>query len=71
MTFQPFGYRFEITSELTPTEAKAAIRSKKTTVFDVKNGARGWIVGPFICLWFSALLLGAATLAATRYIKTR
>jgi hypothetical protein len=54
LTFQPFGYRFEITSELTPTEAKAAIRSKKTTVFDAKNGARGWIVGPFICLWFSA-----------------
>lgn len=35
-------------------EAKAAICSKKTSIFDVKNGARGWVVGPFICLWFSA-----------------
>lgn len=35
-------------------EAKAAIRSKKTSILDAKNGARGWIAGPFICLWFSA-----------------
>lgn len=35
-------------------EAKVAIRSKKTRIFDVKNGARGWVLGPFICLWFSA-----------------
>ncbi len=33
---------------------KAAIRSRKKGWFDPKNGARGWIVGPFICLWFSA-----------------
>ena len=25
-----------------------------TGIFDAKNGARGWIAGPFICLWFSA-----------------
>ena len=25
-----------------------------TGIFDTKNGARGWIAGPFICLWFSA-----------------
>lgn len=54
MVFQPFGYRFEIFSNLDPAEAKAAIRSKKTRILDVKNGARGWIAGPFICLWFSA-----------------
>lgn len=54
MAFQPFGYNFEITSSLTPTDARAAIRSKKTNILDAKNGARGWIVGPFICLWFSA-----------------
>jgi len=52
--FQPFGYRFEISSSLPPAEAKSAIRSKKTGIFDAKNGARGWIAGPFICLWFSA-----------------
>ncbi len=55
MGFQPFGYRFEISSSLTPAETKAAIRSKKTNIFDAKNGARGWIAGPFICLWFSGL----------------
>ena len=54
MTFEPFGYRFEISSSLPPAEAKAAIRSKKTGIFDAKKGARGWIAGPFICLWFSA-----------------
>lgn len=55
MGFQPFGYSFETIASLPPAEAKAAIRSKKTGIFDAKDGARGWIVGPFICLWFSAL----------------
>lgn len=55
MGFQPFGYRFETIASLPPSEAKAAIRSKKTSMFDAKNGARGWIAGPFICLWFNAL----------------
>ena len=54
MGFQPFGYRFEVTSNLNPANAKKAIRAKKTDMFDAKNGARGWVVGPFICLWFSA-----------------
>lgn len=54
MGFQPFGYRFEIITNLHPKKAKAALRSKMTGMFDAKNGARGWIAGPFICLWFSA-----------------
>lgn len=54
MGFQPFGFGFEISSSLPPAKAKAAIRSKKTGIFGAKNGARGWIAGPFICLWFSA-----------------
>lgn len=54
LAFQPFGYRFEVSSILPPAEAKTAIRSKKTSIFDAKNGARGWIIGPFVCLWFSA-----------------
>lgn len=54
MGFQPFGYRFETIASLPPSEAKAAIRPRKTSMFDPKNGARGWIAGPFICLWFSA-----------------
>jgi len=54
LRFQPLGYRFEIFARLSPAEAKAAIRSKTTGMFDAKNGARGWIAGPFICLWFSA-----------------
>lgn len=54
LAFQPFGYRFEVTSTLTSAEVKTSIKSKKTNIFDAKNGARGWTVGPFICLWFSA-----------------
>lgn len=54
MGFQPFGYRFEVISNLNPTNTKKAIRAKKTGIFDAKNGARGWVAGPFICLWFSA-----------------
>ncbi len=54
MSFQPLGYRFEIDSPLPPSKAKEAIRSRTKYWFDVKGGARGWIVGPFICLWFSA-----------------
>jgi hypothetical protein len=54
MGFQPFGYRFEVTSNLNPANAKKAIRDRKTGIFDAKNGARGWVAGPFICLWFSA-----------------
>jgi hypothetical protein len=42
-------------SPFLPAEVKAAIRSRKKGWFHRKDGARGWIVGPFICLWFSAL----------------
>lgn len=54
MGFQPFGYSFETITSLPLAKAKATIRSKKTGIFDAKNGARGWILGPFICLWFNA-----------------
>lgn len=54
MSFEPFGYRFEVKSPQTPAEVKTAIRSRKKSWFDAKSGARGWIAGPFICLWFSA-----------------
>jgi hypothetical protein len=53
MAFQPFGYRFEIRSQSAPSEVKAIIRSHKKDWFDPKKGARGWIAGPFICLWSS------------------
>lgn len=54
LPFQPFGYRFDVSSNFSPAEAKKLIRSEKTGIFDARNGARGWIAGPFICLWFSA-----------------
>jgi len=54
MAFQPLGYGFEIRSRAAPAAVKSAIRSAATGWFDTKNGARGWIVGPFMCLWFSA-----------------
>lgn len=54
MAFQPFGYRFEIKSPSRPADVKTAIRSRLKGLLDPKNGARGWIAGPFVCLWFSA-----------------
>jgi len=54
MSFQPFGYRFEVRSPRPPAEVKAAINSRKKSLFEVKDGARGWMAGPFLCLWFSA-----------------
>ncbi len=54
MPFEPFGYRFDIASPMTPSDLKSAIRARKKGWFDTKNGARGWIVGPIICLWLSA-----------------
>lgn len=55
MAFQPFGYRFDIRSSQSPDRVRADIRSRWKGWFDPRSGARGWIIGPFICLWFSAL----------------
>jgi hypothetical protein len=52
--FQPFGIPFEIVSPLSVEAAKARIRDRKKGWFDQKVGARGWILGPVICLWRSA-----------------
>jgi len=54
MAFQPFGYRFEVSYLESPTEIRAIISKKRTSWFDAKNGARGWTLGPILCLWFSA-----------------
>jgi hypothetical protein len=54
MAFQPFGYRFEISSPLPASELKSVIRARRKSWFDGKTGARGWIMGPFMCLWLSA-----------------
>ncbi|TAK06080.1 MAG: hypothetical protein EPO38_14790 [Rhizorhabdus sp.] len=54
MAFLPFGYSFHIDTAKSPAEAKAAIRARMKSWFEVKNGARGWIAGPIICLWLSA-----------------
>jgi hypothetical protein len=54
MAFQPFGYKFDIRSRLSPAQAKVAIRERKKDWFEPADGARGWIAGSFICLWFSA-----------------
>lgn len=54
MAFQPFGFPFDIDSPLKQSDFKAAIRARKRPIFDQADGARGWIVGPLICLWHSA-----------------
>lgn len=55
MAFQPFGYPIQIESRMALVDAKSAIRRRMKGWFDPKNGARGWILGPFICLWFSGI----------------
>ena len=54
MAFEPFGYRFEIKSSMPLATAKAEIRARKKSWFNPKDGPRGWIVGPLICMWMSA-----------------
>ncbi len=54
MPFQPFGYRFDIKSPVSRDTLKGNIRARKKGWFHPKTGARGWVVGPIICLWFSA-----------------
>lgn len=54
MAFQPFGHPFGISSSLSASELKKSIRSRNKGWFDMNDGARGWVVGPVVCLWFSA-----------------
>lgn len=54
MAFQPFGYGFEIRAPMRHVDAVAAIRARLKGWFDPNQGARGWILGPFLCLWSSA-----------------
>jgi len=51
MPFQPFGYHFTVKSEFSPAQVRALIRLNKKKVLDPKVGTRGWVAGPFICLW--------------------
>lgn len=55
MPFQPFGPAFEVESPLPPEETKARIRRGLAGWLGPKNGARGWVLGPFVCLWWTAL----------------
>lgn len=54
MAFQPFGYPFDISSPLSPSDLRKSIRFRSKDWFDMKDGARGWVAGPVVCLWFSA-----------------
>ncbi|WP_291839380.1 hypothetical protein [Brevundimonas sp.] len=58
MALQPFGYPFEILSPLSPDEAKARIRRRAKGWFEQKNGARGWILGSLVCLWWTGITRG-------------
>ncbi|MBA4010457.1 MAG: hypothetical protein C0481_01200 [Phenylobacterium sp.] len=55
MAFQPFGYAVDIRSQMTPRAVRSAIRRRWRGWFDPIDGSRGWMIGPFICLWRSAL----------------
>lgn len=53
MIIQPFGYRVDLLSPLPPRDAKTAIRRERKSWFARGNGARGWILGPLLCLWWN------------------
>lgn len=55
MAIQPLGIKFEVRSPMRSGAAKAAIRQRLKSWMDADRGARGWIAGPFICLWSSVL----------------
>ena len=54
MAFKPIRDRFELTTLLSAESVKNAIRSRKKGWFAAEGLPRGWIVGPFLCLWQSA-----------------
>lgn len=54
MAFLPFGNPFDISSPLSVSDLRKSIRSRSKGWFDMQDGARGWVVGPVVCLWFSA-----------------
>ncbi len=51
----PFGYSFEITTHMSAVLVRDRIRARTKRWLDAKTGARGWIVGPVICLWLTTL----------------
>lgn len=55
MPYLPFGFPFQVATRMPPAAAKTAIRAHTIGWFDKKTGARGWIIGPVICLWLTAL----------------
>jgi len=52
--FEPLGYTFEVASPFPPENVKSSIRAGKKGWLDPKDGPRGWIIGPLMCLWMSA-----------------
>lgn len=55
MSFEPFGYRVDLLSGYSMTETQARIRAGLKPLLEPRNGARGWVVGPLFCLWFTTL----------------
>lgn len=55
MPLQPFGPAFEIDSPMSPAQVKARIRGAAKGWFERKTGARGWIIGSVVCLWWTAV----------------
>lgn len=54
MKFQPLGIPFDLRSLASPREVRRALRARKLGWFgwfSWKDGARGWILGPFMSLW--------------------
>ena len=53
MPFEPFGYRVDLLAPYSMAETQGRIRAGLKPLFEPRNGARGWVVGPLFCLWFS------------------
>lgn len=55
MSFEPFGYRIDLSSPYSLTETQARLRAGLKPLLEPRSGARGWVLGPLFCLWFTAL----------------
>ena len=51
MAFQPLGYKFEVFSPEEPERVKSKIVQKKEPWLYPGVAPRGWVLGPFLCLW--------------------
>lgn len=62
-TFWPFGYAFEIKTPMSPDQVKFKIREGLKPWFELRDGPRGFVLGPIIWLWLEYTPRGPSLIA--------